>query len=224
MQSRCRNLTSGKQSRQRGHTVQIDCRPADHVVSTRPNGNPIVGEFQAKPGADFRDVWKPRRDQLLIHVRKVQVHTRVLRNCHLFCDCLTDDVSGCEFRGLVVFRHKPMSATVEQMSPLTAHRLCNQMPRAAGDVKDRRVKLHELHVAKFGSRASGDGMSVRRGNGRVGCFSKQPSCTAGRQHDLLGPDDCLAVFRVPDDRPDATAFMSQQVDRESAFPDTATFS
>ena len=67
-------------------------------------------------------------------------------------------------------------------------------------------------------------MTVGRRNRRVGRFTKQSARAACRENHLLGPDDCFAVFRVPDDCSHTPTLVSQQVNRESAFPETAALS
>ncbi len=81
------------------------------------------------------------------------------------------------------------------------------------------MELDEFHVAELGPRAKGDGMPVGRGDLGIGRLAVQPPGPAGGEDRLLGPDERLAVARVPDERPAARPLVRQQVDGEGRFPD-----
>ena len=65
------------------------------------------------------------------------------------------------------------------------------------------MKLDEFHVAELGAGAEGDRVAVGGGDLGVGRLAIKPPRPAGREDRLLGPDEGLAVVRVPDQRPAA---------------------
>ena len=95
----------------------------------------------------------------------------------------------------------------------------NQMTRAACDIKNGGMGLHELHVAQIAAGAKRQGMTIRRGNRRIRCFAIERSRAAGTKNRLLGPDERSAVISIPHQRATTDAVSRQQVDREGLLPD-----
>src|SRR6478735_6411862 len=111
-----------------------------------------------------------------------------------------------------------MTGAATEIRPPAADRLRNEMPRTAGDVEHCRVELHEFHVAQLSTRPEGNGVTVGGGDCRIGRLAKNLSGASGGENRLLGPDDRLAVFLVPNQRAAAGAFEREQIDDEGLFP------
>ena len=62
-------------------------------------------------------------------------------------------------------------------------------------------------------------LTVRRGDIRIGRFAIQPPGSACREDRLLGPDKCLPMAGIPDQRSPTNAFVRQQIDRKRLLPD-----
>ena len=58
------------------------------------------------------------------------------------------------------FRNNAVAVSVAEVGSFASDRLGDQVPGGAGDVEDRRVELHELHVPKLGPGPIGDGVTV----------------------------------------------------------------
>ena len=187
-------------------------------MCSRSDRNPVAGQVESELRTDSADVGKPLGDKRLFHVSQVEIHTGVLRFLHLFGDRLADDVSRGELFQFVVVGHEPVPVAVDQVRVLAPNSFGNQVPCAAGDVEDRRVKLHELHVAQQSPRAKRDRVAVGSGDLRIRRFAKESPCPARCKDDLLRPHDRLAVLLVPHESSDAASFVSQQIDRERLFP------
>ena len=81
------------------------------------------------------------------------------------------------------------------------------------------MKLHELHVAELGPRAKGHGVSVGRGDRRIGRFAVKLPRATGREHDGSRPDEREAAAAIPHQHAAAFAFVGDQVDCQAVFPD-----
>ena len=132
------------------------------------------------------------------------------------CETTSRGASSC--RGSSV-EHEPLAVHVPQVRPLAADGLADQGPGRPGDVQDRRVELHELHVPQFGPGPPGGGHAVAGRDRRVGRLAVDHPAPAGRQDHLPRPDERAPDARPPDDRPDAPAFVGQQVERERLAPE-----
>ena len=121
----------------------------------------------------------------------------------------------------MVIGHEPIPAIVNQVGSLAPNRFRDQMTRAPGDVQHGGMKLHHFHVTNGGPSPERDRMTIGSRDVRVRRFAVQPSRPARTQDRLLGPDEGLAMSRVPDQRPLALILMGQEIDRERLLPHLA---
>ena len=63
------------------------------------------------------------------------------------------------------------------------------------------MKLHEFHVAQFGTCSIRDRVSVRRGHRWIGRLAEQLPRAARAQNELFCPQDHFPVVLVPDEAP-----------------------
>ena len=141
---------------------------------------------------------------------EVEVDVGVLGLGHLGGDGQRDDVAGRQLGERMVGGHESLAIAVAEIGPFAAKRFGQEMAGRAGDVQDRGMELHEFHVAELGTRAKGHGVTVRRGDRRVGRFAIELPGSAGRQHDGPGPDQGEPAATVPDQDAPALAFMRDQ--------------
>ena len=127
-------------------------------------------------------------------------------------------MSHGEFAARVELEHEAMAITIDQPGALAASGLADQVTAAAGDVKHRGMKLHELHVAQLGAGPIGDGCAIAGGYGRIGRFAVELPGPAGGHDGGLRPDHGLAMQTIPDDRPAADTLPGKQIDREGMLP------
>ena len=123
-----------------------------------------------------------------VEVRQVEVDVGVLRLLHAADDGLGHHVARGQLAARVLVQHEADAVLVAQVGALAAHRLADEVAAGAGDVEDRRVELHELHVAQLGAGAVGGRHAVAGGHRRVGRLAVDHAGAAAGQDRLLGPD------------------------------------
>ena len=188
-------------------------------MGPRTNGDLIARDVEAEVGAHLADVRKPFADDFAVEVRQIEIDTRMACLFHLRRDGVADFVTRSQLELGRIIPHEAIPGAIAQVGPFSADGLGDQVPRAAGDVQHRGMKLHEFHVAQHGPAAKGDGVSVARGDRRIGRLAKNLPRTTGRQDRLLGPDDRLAVLFIPDDCPATASLVGQQVNDEGPLPE-----
>jgi hypothetical protein len=143
----------------------------------------------------------------------------VLSPSHLCCDCLADNIPRRQFAGRIIVSHKAVSVAVDQVRPFAADRFGNQVSRAAGDIQDGGMELHEFHVTHNAAGTHGSGMTIRRCDLRICGFPIQGPCSARAKNCLLGPDECPPVVLIPHQCPAAGLTLSEQVQSEGFGPE-----
>ena len=81
------------------------------------------------------------------------------------------------------------------------------------------MKLHELHIPQRAACAECDGVTVGRGDLRIGRLAIKCSGTAGAENRLLGPDKRATMIRVPDEGTTADSVMREQIQRKRLRPE-----
>ena len=108
---------------------------------------------------------------------------------------------------------------VDQPRAFAAHRFGDQAAAAAGDVEHRGMELHELHVAQLGAGAIGDRVAVAGGDVGIGRLAIDLPAPPVHRIVCLAQTNVWPCSRVPHQRPAATPFVRQQIERERVRPD-----
>ena len=198
--------------------MQVDRRSADHVVCARADGNRIAGDVEVEIPAEPIDAREASTDSFGVEVGEVEVDARVLGLGHLGGDRQRDVVPRGQLGEVMIGRHEPLAVTVAEIGTFPAQGFRQQVTSRASQVEDGRVELHEFHVPQLGAGTVSHGVTVGRGDRRVGRFPEELAGSARGQNDRSGPDQSPAPLSIPDQHATASALVGQEVDREAVGP------
>ena len=130
---------------------------------------------------------------------------------------------GASSRAVVVIRHEAVTAAVDQVRSLATHRFGHQTAAAAGDVQHGRVELDKFHIAQLDPRAIRHRVTVTGGHDGIGGFAIDLPGAARTEDRLFGPNERLAVIRIPRQRSAALPSCTKKIDRERVLPHLQMF-
>src|SRR5207302_1413568 len=90
-----------------------------------------------------------------IEVRQIEIDVGMLRAFHAADDGLGNDVAGRQLGARVLRRYEADAVLVAEIGAFAANRFADEEASRAGHIEDRRMKLHEFHVAKLGAGSVG---------------------------------------------------------------------
>ena len=150
---------------------------------------------------------------------EIEEDVGLMRAVHDDCDRAGNDVARGKLRPRVEVGHEPPAVAIDQPRARAANGLGDQAAGTAGDVEHRRMKLHELHVAQLRTGPPGQREPIATGAGRIGRFAIElPGAPRGEDR-APGPDECLAMRGIPDERPATDPFVGDHIDGEGLGPD-----
>ena len=155
---------------------------------------------------------------LRVQVRQVEVDVGMPRLLHAADDRPRHHVARGQLAARVFVRHEADAVLVAQVGALAAHRLADEVTAGTGDIEDRRMELHELHVAQLRPGPVGGGHAVAGRHRRVGRLAVDHAGAAAGQDRLLRPDEQVVAPAAPHQGADAAAGVRHQVDGECAVP------
>ena len=109
VEARAGHLAGRPEAVHRRPAVRIDRHPADHVMSTGADRNPVARDVEVEVAAEPVDSRKPLANPFRVEVRKVEVHVRVLGLRHLSGDRQRNYVPGRQFRQGMKRRHESLA-------------------------------------------------------------------------------------------------------------------
>ena len=154
-----------------------------------------------------------------VQVREIEINVGMMRLGHLAGDRQRHVVARGKLGQRVVLGHEPVAVLVAEVGALAAQGFGQQMPRRAGHVENRRMELHEFHVAQLDPRAVGHRVAVASGDRRVGRLAVKLPAPPGRQHNGPRPDQGETPPLVPDQDAPAASLMGQEIDGRAVLPD-----
>ena len=143
----------------------------------------------------------------------------MMRLLHHTIDRPRNDVAGSELSAGIEGGHEPLPIPINQPGSSPTNRLGDQAAGTAGDVEHRRMKLHELHIAKQASCPPGQRHPIPAGHVRIGRLAVDLACATGCEDRPPSPDQGLAMVFVPDKGAPAVGVVGEQVDGECVGPD-----
>ena len=110
---------------------------------------------------------------------------------HAAEDRLRDHIARRQFATRVDFEHEAATVLVSEIGPFPTDRFGNQMSAGAGNIKDRGMELHDLHVAQLGAGPVSRRHAIAGGDGRIGRLAVDHAGATAGQYCLLGPDQAM---------------------------------
>ena len=148
-----------------GLAVAVHLDAAALVVSSRPDGNHVLGDINAQLQAFGIDGGESVDELLLADAAGVEVEVFDARLLHLVVDGACHDVARRQREPGVVFVHELVALKVLQDGTGTPHGLGDEEGRFFGRVVERRgVELHELQVSQHAAGAVNHGHTVAGGD------------------------------------------------------------